>query len=430
MQIITSGREFIIRAAVMRWIGDGLAAALPVLMRLLFALLAVKLIATYGSEGALTNWGIAQNTVTLLAALMGFSVQSGVAARVANGLDPSAFGRGLQLLFMGILLALLVAPVTSYLDDLGFDLPIISLVAVLSAACAGVGSLVSTYLPATGRVHTLTSFYIAIGVITCGLLMVTDKQDVDSLTLAIGVGWFGGALVFFASSRRYRHPSFWLVQWDSKQARKLLGYGLASFANATVQISAALLIRDAVMDAAGLQNSDLFESSLRLTTLVEGIIGSVAGIMLWRRVANNNANLATVVMAIFSLAFASLLLLYFVFRVQGETLITILFAEQFAVISEYNNEIFLLALLKIAYAVLIIPIFLNGRIKTLITIEIAFATVVWMQIASLELTSSPVANALNTLIYANSMSVGLTLCCLVCGAGRQISKAKATQFTN
>ena len=415
--IAAAKASIITRLAALRWAGDGVAAAAPVIVRLLFALIAVKLIATYGSEGALTNWGIAQNTVTLLAALMGFSVQSGVAARTANGLDPSAFGRGLQLLLIGTALALLVAPVTSYLGDRGFGLPVISLVAVLSAAFAGVGSLVVSYLPAAGRVYALTSFYFVVGATTCSALVVIDAQQIDSLLLAIGAGWFGGALVFFASSRNYRRRSFWLVKRDSEQAKKLLGYGLASCANAIIQVGAILLVRDAVIDTAGLQKSDLFESSLRLATLVEGVIGSVAVIMLWRRIADNNTNVMKIVGVIFFLAMTSTFIGYLTFVFQGNAIISFLFTEEFAIIEKYDDRIFLLAVIKIAYAVLVIPLFFANQARLVILTECIYAATIYIQIFSFGLLSDPVAAAFDALIWSCLLSLGCLTVALIAVAG-------------
>jgi hypothetical protein len=412
-QVTTSTKQDISRRLrVLRYVSDAGASAAPVILRLIFSLLAVKMIAVFGSDGALTSWGIAQNTITLLAAATGFSVQTGVAARAANGQDQHSFGRGIQLLIIGTAVAALVTVILLHLDYPGAQLPAYSLVAVVAAFSAGFGSLVSSYLPAMGRVHALSAFYFSVGAITCSLLWALDIHHISSLMLAIGGGWCGGGLVFLLSSRQYRRRSFWLVRWDLKKNKKLLTYGVASIANAVVQIGAILLIRDAIIDAGGLRSSDFFESSLRLSTLVEGAVGSIAGLMIWRRLARGDTHLKKTAIVITSLALGAVCCVYALFYLESELIIALLFDAKFTFISEYSEQIFLLAALKVTYAALMVPIFYFGRVKGLLLIEFIFAVTIFIQLARVDLLFNPVANALNTLIWSNSVSVGMILCLL------------------
>lgn len=413
-QVKTSTKQDISRRLrVLRYVSDAGASATPIILRLIFSLLAVKTIAVFGSDGALTSWGIAQNIITLLAAATGFSVQSGVAARAANGQDQNSFGRGIQLLIIGTAFAALVTAILLYFDYRGAQLPAYSLVAVVAAFSAGIGSLVSTYLPAVGRVHALSAFYFSVGAITCSLLWAVDINQISSLMLVIAGGWCGGILVFFLSSRQYRRRSFWLVRWDHKKNIKLLTYGAASIANAVVQIGAILLVRDAIISADGLQSSDFFESSLRLATLIEGAVGSIAGLMIWRRLAGGDIELKKTVIVIALLALGAVCCMYAVFYLEGELIIALLFNENFTSISNYKEQIFLLAALKVIYAALIVPIFYLGKVKGLLLIEFVFAVTICIQLTSIDLLFNPVANALNTLIWSNLVSVCMILCLLL-----------------
>ena len=396
------------------------------LTRLLFSLLAVKMIATYGSEGALTNWGVAQNTISLLAAVLGFSVQSGVAARVANGMDPHAFGRGLQILLIGTGGALFALLVLGQLNDRELGFPDISVVAVLSAASAGAGSLVIAYLPVTGRVFALSGFYFSVGAVTCMLLLIVDWQDINDLMLAIGGGWIGGVVFFFASSRQYRAPSFFSVRWDNEKNKRLLWFGVASIANGIAQMGAILLTREAVIDSAGLQGSDLFESSMRLAMLLEGTVGSIASVILWRRIADNNTNLIKVVIALLAFALASLSLAYLLFELQGGAIVNLLFSEKFSGTSSYNDQVFVLAALKIAYALLVIPVFLAGRTSALIMIECLFIATIYIQAVSLGLLLTPVSGALQNLIWSNAASLGVLIFLLITGSKVQPRSLSST----
>lgn len=415
-QVTTSTKQDISRRLrVLRYVGDAGASATPIILRLIFSLLAVKMIAVFGSDGALTSWGIAQNTITLLAAAMGFSVQTGVAARAANGQDQHSFGRGIQLLIIGTAFAALVTAILLYLDYRGAQLPAYSSVAVVAAFSAGIGSLVSTYLPAMGRVHALSAFYFSVGAVTCSLLWAADIHHISSLMLAIGGGWGGGILVFLLSSRQYRQRSFWLVRWNLNKNKKLLAYGAASIANAVAQIGAILLVRDAIIDADGLRSSDFFESSLRLSTLVEGAVGAIAGLMIWRRLAGGDIDLKKTAIVITLLALGAVGCVYALFYLEGELIIALLFDAKFTLISEYSEQIFFLSALKVTYAALMVPIFYFGRVKGLLLIEFIFAVTICIQLARVDLLFNPVANALNMLIWSNLVSVGMILCLLFFG---------------
>lgn len=385
-------------------------SAAPILTRLLFTLAFVKVIATNGEAGSLANWGMVQNVVGLAAAIIGFSVQSGVASGVVTGYDEKALGRAM-LIALSSTVVLLFLCLFSLSFSLEFFKGIPPVWIVLCGGFMAVHGFFVSYLPAKDKILELNIGYLVFGtVVLMSFYWVGFEQKLDqiaSLLLAYSV-----CVVFFllrAGSGQFLSVQEFLI--DFSKIRTLLAFGVCSVANTIVFLSSIVLLRSEISQDLGQGSADIFEAGLRIIALIEASVGSVIGIMIWRLIDKDKAKSIRLVVMLSILSVVGVAVLFAGFLISGEFMVRLIFSEAYTPVISLYPWVFFVALIKVLISIILVPLFLARKIKHLIFSECLFLSGV---LAVLFFTSSDlisVANSFQALAIGGICTVTYLVLC-------------------
>lgn len=350
-------------------------AAAPVLTKILFTLFFIKLISSNGQVGSLANWGNVQNTVGLAAVILGLSVQSGIASNTASRKDDHALVRALIIVGVMVGIAGLGVLFAELMDfDTGFILP--SYAVVLGGGSAAIFNYLTSFLPVRNKFALLLVMNFLFGSLVSIFLFYKGSYNVDDQAFSLSLGYFFTVAFLLLM---LRHTIFDGV--NSAELRNLpkylnlVTYGIASAANTVSVLLVLMTVRAEVFATGGGSSADTFEAAVRLVALLEGSVGIVIGMLVWRLVGSVG-HLAlnkqgAFVFVMFAIAgFFCLAMLGF-----GDVLTKFIFSPDY----KFDGFMIILmsayAALKLTSTVLIIPAFISGEIKFLLLVEAAYCSV-------------------------------------------------------
>lgn len=394
-------------------------SGLPVAIKMCFTLACIKLIVAYGEAGSLAKWGMVQNAIGLATAVLSFSAQSGIAAAKASKFDDFSFIRGTLLALLMCILSSIVIELSSALA-FEIDLVIPFTYLLLAGFFGSLYNFLCAYLPVLGRLSLLTYMNACYGFGVVLVLYFYGMSGISEQAVALIVGYVSSVSIILVSIRRSiieNISSFDPFSWS--KYRFLISFGVASFANSAVASILLLTIRPVVLDYGGITSADYFEASIRVVSLIEASVGSVIGILLWRRFAASNSADFKVLMPFLMLAAASLAGIGGLLIVFGDYLIDLLFSPSYREIYNYFPNVIFFSALKIFVTIVVAYLYLIKRLRAVVLSEIIYLSISYIVFQFI----MPLSESNVVGLAINSLIIGILVCFFVLLVSVKQSKA-------
>lgn len=399
-------------------------SGLPIAIKMAFTLAFIKIIVLNGDVGSLADWGAVQNTVGIAVAIISLSTQSGIASAKVSKSDDHSLMRGVVLAATMVVLVVVFLGLVKFLPfEVALRIPIGIL--LIAGFFGSVYNYLHTYLPVIGRVDYLTFLNIGYGIGIIVLLYFNGVDSVFKLSLALAAGYFfsvGLISILIAQSERLTLNNYEWFNWP--KYRYLISFGIASLFNTVVALMLLLFLRSMITEDGGGLSADYFEASVRLVSLIEAAIGSVIGIIVWRRVGQQGNASLKILLPFIAFSFLSVLGVMAVFYIFGDDLIRLIFSEDYLALKSLIPSIVMFSFLKIVISIVVIPIFLKQRIFLIVVSELLYFGIVIVIYRSL----SSVYKCDLVWFSINSMSLGLLSCLVIFVLASREKKSNAEVF--